>query len=102
MEEPPVDIQKFLIMHRNPGGLGQRPGKMLIPYGPRFPFYVEPRHFRKVEGKLVVQFFEQQLDLVCTANVARGEERMKIVVLDGNRLNPGDNPWDEVAAYRKL
>jgi len=23
---------------------------------------------------------------------------MKIVVLDGNTLNPGDNPWDEVAA----
>jgi len=27
---------------------------------------------------------------------------MKIVVLDGNRLNPGDNPWDEVAAYGEL
>jgi glycerate dehydrogenase len=27
---------------------------------------------------------------------------MKIVVLDGNRLNPGDNPWDEVAAYGDL
>jgi len=26
----------------------------------------------------------------------------KIVVLDGNRLNPGDNPWDEVAAYGTL
>ena len=27
---------------------------------------------------------------------------MKIVVLDGNRLNPGDNPWDEVAAFGDL
>lgn len=27
---------------------------------------------------------------------------MKIVVLDGNRLNPGDNPWDEVAAFGEL
>jgi len=27
---------------------------------------------------------------------------MKIVVLDGNRLNPGDNPWDEVAAHGEL
>jgi glycerate dehydrogenase len=27
---------------------------------------------------------------------------MKIVVLDGNRLNPGDNPWDEVQAYGEL
>jgi glycerate dehydrogenase len=26
----------------------------------------------------------------------------KIVVLDGDRLNPGDNPWDEVAAYGTL
>ena len=24
---------------------------------------------------------------------------MKIVVLDGHTLNPGDNPWDEVAAF---
>jgi glycerate dehydrogenase len=27
---------------------------------------------------------------------------MKIVVLDGNTLNPGDNPWDEVAALGEL
>ena len=27
---------------------------------------------------------------------------MKIVVLDGYTLNPGDNPWDEVAAYGEL
>jgi glycerate dehydrogenase len=27
---------------------------------------------------------------------------MNIVVLDGNRLNPGDNPWDEVAAHGEL
>jgi glycerate dehydrogenase len=27
---------------------------------------------------------------------------MKIVVLDGNRLNPGDNPWDEVGAFGDL
>jgi len=27
---------------------------------------------------------------------------MKIVVLDGNRLNPGDNPWDGVAAFGEL
>jgi glycerate dehydrogenase len=27
---------------------------------------------------------------------------MKIVVLDGNRLNPGDNPWVEIAAYGEL
>jgi glycerate dehydrogenase len=33
-----------------------------------------------------------------------GKERemVKIVVLDGERLNPGDNPWDEVAAYGTL
>ncbi|MEE9309258.1 MAG: D-2-hydroxyacid dehydrogenase [Spirochaetia bacterium] len=30
------------------------------------------------------------------------KKMMKIVVLDGNRLNPGDNPWDEVAAYGTL
>ncbi|MBU5638208.1 D-2-hydroxyacid dehydrogenase [Geomonas sp. Red69] len=27
---------------------------------------------------------------------------MKIVVLDGYTLNPGDNPWDEVAAFGEL
>ena len=27
---------------------------------------------------------------------------MKIVVLDGHTLNPGDNPWDEVAAFGEL
>ncbi len=27
---------------------------------------------------------------------------MKIVVLDGHTLNPGDNPWDEVAALGEL
>jgi glycerate dehydrogenase len=27
---------------------------------------------------------------------------MKIVVLDGERLNPGDNPWDELAAFGDL
>ena len=27
---------------------------------------------------------------------------IKIAVLDGNRLNPGDNPWDEVAAFGTL
>ncbi len=30
------------------------------------------------------------------------KKMIKIVVLDGNRLNPGDNPWDEVAAYGTL
>ena len=29
-------------------------------------------------------------------------EAMKIVVLDGNRLNPGDNPWDGVASFGEL
>src|SRR5512146_712884 len=27
---------------------------------------------------------------------------MKIVVLDGHTVNPGDNPWDEVAALGEL
>jgi glycerate dehydrogenase len=31
-----------------------------------------------------------------------GKDNIKIVVLDGDRLNPGDNPWDEVAAYGDL
>jgi glycerate dehydrogenase len=33
---------------------------------------------------------------------AKEREMVKIVVLDGERLNPGDNPWDEVAAYGLL
>ncbi len=31
-----------------------------------------------------------------------GKQNIKIVVLDGNRLDPGDNPWDEVEAYGTL
>ena len=27
---------------------------------------------------------------------------MKIVVLDGHTLNPGDNPWDEVSRLGEL
>ena len=27
---------------------------------------------------------------------------MRIVVLDGHTLNPGDNPWDDVAAQGEL
>lgn len=27
---------------------------------------------------------------------------MKIVILDGNTINPGDNPWDVIAAYGEL
>lgn len=27
---------------------------------------------------------------------------MKIVVLDGYTLNPGDNPWDPLAAPRRV
>ena len=32
----------------------------------------------------------------------RSEGRHRIVVLDGYTLNPGDNPWDEVAALGEL
>ncbi len=31
-----------------------------------------------------------------------GNKRVKIVILDGNRVNPGDNPWDRVAALGDL
>ena len=27
---------------------------------------------------------------------------MKITVLDGHTLNPGDNPWDPVSAWASL
>ncbi|HDP81077.1 MAG TPA: D-2-hydroxyacid dehydrogenase [Spirochaetes bacterium] len=30
------------------------------------------------------------------------KQALSIVVLDGKRLNPGDNPWDEVARFGKL
>ena len=29
-------------------------------------------------------------------------EVVKIVVLDGDRLNPGDNPWTEVERYGQV
>ncbi len=41
-----LDIRKFLIMPQKPRGSGgSAPGKILIPYGLKIPFSVEPRHF---------------------------------------------------------
>ena len=31
-----------------------------------------------------------------------GNKKLKIVVLDGYCLNPGDNPWDEFSALGEL
>jgi glycerate dehydrogenase len=44
----------------------------------------------------------QKVDPKKVTELERGDYLMKIVVLDGYTLNPGDNPWDEIGAMGSL